>query len=232
MKKLIIMVFAFLLSQHVYGAGTGKVIAYKGKVYLLRYQKGYKKVPVKRNLLINSKDIVLTERSGVVKIRLADGSNITIRSNSRIQFSFVSMKSQRINVGNGGLLSKVNKFRGKKGYHVNTPTTVTGVRGTKFIVEYNEIDKGNRVEVYGGKVSYSRDTVRIKRKMVSFNGGFKLRKMRDIHRHSVNVGKGNGYHSKGQYRSSKQKADIELLKKYEALINDFDNIEFSGWEYN
>ncbi len=234
MKTLMIMVFAltFLINLNVYGAGTGKVTAYKGKAYLLQYQNGYKKVAIRRNLSVHPKDIVLTKGSGVVKIRMADGSSVTIRPNSRVQFSFVSSKSQRINVGNGGLLSKVNKLRGKKGYHVNTPTTVAGVRGTKFIVEYNEADKGNRIDVYEGKVSYSRESVNIRRKMVPHNGGFKMQKMRDIRRSRESVGKGDGLYSKGKSGSSKLKADPKLLKDYEALIGSSDDIEISGWEYN
>ncbi len=234
MKKLITMVFALtlLLNLDAFAAGTGKVIAFKGKAYLLQYQRGYKKVPIKRNMLVHSKDIVLTKASAVVKIRLADGSSVTIRPNSRIQFAFVSNKSQRINVGNGGMLSKVNKLRGKKGYHVDTPTTVAGVRGTKFIVEYNEADKSNRIDVYDGKVSYSRETVRIKNKMVPHNGGFKMQKMRDIHRSRKRVGKGGRLEFKDKSRMSKQSADPKLLKEYESLMDGSDNIEVSGWEYN
>ncbi len=234
MKKILIasLLLALTITSYSGGqGGNGKVVAYKGKVYILQYQKGYKQIRVTKNIKIYPKDIVLTKRASVVKIRLADGSHVTIKPNSRVQFSYVSKKSQRISLGRGGLLSKVNKLRSKKGFAVNTPSSLAGVRGTKFVVEYDENAKQNKIDVYEGQVNLNHDVVTTKKTSLKvgnrrFNG-----KTRVINRRKSALKKGNAITYGNRGRSKKRTANTKLLKTYESMIED-EAIEVSGWEYN
>ncbi len=234
MKKILIasLLLAFTMTSYTKGQrGNGKVVAYKGKVYILQYQKGYKQIRVTKNIRIYPKDIILTKRYSVVKVRLADGSYVTIKPNSRVQFSYVSQKSQRISLGKGGLLSKVNKLRSKKGFAVNTPSSLAGVRGTKFVVEYDENSEQNKIDVYEGQVNLNRDVVtkkkisrKIGNKRVSGN-------VRVINRRKSALKKGNAITYGNRGRSKKRSSNAKLLKTYESMIES-EAIEVSGWEYN
>jgi hypothetical protein len=215
MKKIIFTVFVMLAvsltSISLYAKGNGKVIAVKGKVYIMKYRRAYKKVQLTKGQLIYPNDIILTSKNGIVRIALADRSQVTIRQNSRVKFSLVSSKSQRIKVGKGGLLAKVSKLRGKKGFNVNTPHGVAGVRGTKFSVEYDEDVKKNDVDVYHGTVDYSRDG--------------------RVSRSTISLGKGKAASDSKRGGIRLRKSDPKTLKKYESLFDESgDNI--SIWELN
>ncbi len=235
MKKILLLaslLFALTITSYAKGQrGNGKVVAYKGKVYILQYQKGYKQIPITRNKRIYPKDIILTKASSVVKIRLADGSHVTIKPNSRVQFSYISQKSQRISLGKGGLLSKVNKLRSKKGFAVNTPTSLAGVRGTKFVVEYDENAKQNNIDVYEGQVNLDHDVVTKKKTSRKIGNRRFTGVARVINRRKSTLKKGNAITYGNRGRSKKRSSNPKLIKTYESMIES-DAIEVSGWEYN
>ncbi len=214
MRKLIFTFFIILTvtitSISLYARGNGKVTAIKGKVFIMKYRKAYKKSSLRKGQTILPNDIILTSKNGIVKIVLADRSVVTIRQNSRVKFSLVSSKSQRIKVGRGGILAKVSKLRSKKGFNVNTPNGVAGVRGTKFSVEYDENDRKNDVDVYHGSVNYTRDG--------------------RVSRSTVSLGKGKAATS-GKNGLELRKSDPKTLKKYQTLFDESgENI--SIWELN
>jgi hypothetical protein len=193
-------------------SGNGKINFVQGKAYILQYTRGYKKIAAKVNQLVTPQDIIMTEAKAIVKVRLADGSSIHVRGNSRVKFAFVSKRSQQINVGKGGVLSQVSKLQSRKSFQVTTPTAVAGVRGTKFIVEHDEKSEDSSVDVYEGKVALS-----------SYEGN---------KRSSSNLEGGNAlYLSKSQSRSFKRSADPNILRKYESAVDEAATL-ISGWEFN
>jgi hypothetical protein len=203
-----------LTTSAVYaGGGNGKVLALKGTVHIMQYKKAYKKVPLVRNQTIYPRDIIITSKNGVAVIGLADGSRITIKQNSRVKFSLVSRKSQRIKVSNGGILAKVKKLKSQKGFSVNSPSGVAGVRGTKFSVEYDEKSKDKKVDVYEGEVDYSQD-YHTQRQKVKLPSG-----------KAVSVKKGN------KRMIKVRKSDPKTLKKYNKILEEFTE-NLNGWEFN
>ncbi|MDH4128853.1 MAG: FecR domain-containing protein [Spirochaetota bacterium] len=234
MRKLLsfISIFTFFFTLNVFAKqeSNGKVIALKGDVYILEYQKGYKKTRLFVKAVVNPQDIILTSENGAVKIKLADGSSIFIKQNSRIKFSFVSKKSQRIQVSEGGILSRVSKLTVNKGFSVNTPNSVAGVRGTKFIVEHDENKKENRVDVYEGKVDYDQISVSRAKKIESVRGKIVTGHERKYSKKSQAITKGGAISASSDSSSTKRSINNELLNKYESLIDE--DVNISGWEFN
>ncbi len=191
--------------------GNGKVIAVKGLAYIMEYRKTFKKSILYKGKTILPNDIILTSKNGKVRIMFADKSVVTIRQNSRVKFSLVSKKSQRMKVGRGGILAKVNKLRSKKGFNVNTPQGVVGVRGTKFVVEYDEDLNKKDVDVYKGSVDYYKDG--------------------RISRSHINLQAGKAASSYKQSGFQVRKSSYKTLRKYESLFEESgENI--SIWELN
>ncbi len=204
---LIIMSFTLTL----FGRSNGKISVLLGKVYIMEYRKAYKKSLLTANKTISPKDIILTTSNGIVIVRFPDKSSIIVRPNSRVQFSFMSTRSQMINLGNGGVMARVNRLRYKKGFNVNTPNSLAGVRGTQFIVEYNENSKEYNVDVYSGRVNYKPKSKK--------------------NRVTLNLDKGNALHYDNKKLSSVRISNKETLKKYEEFMKKLSS-NISGWEFN
>lgn len=208
--------------------GHGEILAYKGKVYVLEYKKGYKKVEVTGNRSIEPKDIIMTGKKSRVKIRLADGSEAIIKENSRIEFGFLSEKSQRIEVGTGGIMSKVNKVTVKKGYSVNSPESFIGVRGTQYVVEYDENKKTSNVDVYEGAVNIKR---KLKKKVLTQGENKQINYKHQIRSSETYVKQGKGITYSNKKILKVRDSSEERLKNYEGLAKEQAK-EISGWEYD
>jgi len=214
MRKLILLftILTLIVCVDLYGGNNGKITYVKGNAYILQYSNSFKKSLARTNQSVAPQDIIQTEKGAAVKIRLADGSEVVVKDNSRVQFAYVSKKSQRINVGTDGVLSSVNKLKSQKGFNVNTPTSVAGVRGTKFIVEYDETKSSSSVDVYEGKVELGRD--------------------KENSRMTTDITAGSALSMSSKDAAMiKRTSDPETLKNYEAMVEEA-AASVSGWEYN
>ncbi len=95
-------------------------------------------------------DIIKTDKSAFCIILLEDGHIVKISANSEVSVSFLLSEKIEIKLINGKLRAKVSKLQPKKEFNVITPTSVCAVRGTDFLVEYQ--DGITKVEVYEGFV--------------------------------------------------------------------------------
>lgn len=127
----------------VWAEAVGQVKAVSGDVMLLR---GAAQTPATVGALVEKADAVVTGADGRVGITFIDNSRFSVGPNSRVAFEkFVFNPTTR----EGAFLTKVD--RGAIGVisghiahsdpdamKVQTPTTILGVRGTRFLVQINE----------------------------------------------------------------------------------------------
>ncbi|WP_061260820.1 lipoprotein LipL45 [Leptospira interrogans] len=102
-------------------------------------------------------DKVSTKQKSKVDIQFADGSAIRISENSVIDFDALSINSHgnsdtRLALVSGKVFAKVNKASKEDQFSVVTPTAISGVRGTSFIVDRSKSDKAV-VKVLEGAVA-------------------------------------------------------------------------------
>ena len=117
---------------------AGEVISLEGKALLKRQGKKYRlKVGVK----VKRGDVIVTGRRAKVTILLRDGSTVTIRERTRLMIKEMKREKRRLQALFALFVGKVrfavsSLYRKLKGsyFQVETPTAVTGVRGTEFAV--------------------------------------------------------------------------------------------------
>lgn len=121
----------------------GQVKAVSGDVVLIR---GEARTPATAGALIEKADTVATGVDGRVGITFIDNSRFSVGPNSRVAFAkFVFNPTTR----EGAFLTKVDRgaisvisghiaHSDPDAMQVQTPTTILGVRGTRFLVQINE----------------------------------------------------------------------------------------------
>jgi hypothetical protein len=144
---LIIANLCFLCFTEAFGQ-TAKITASKGKVTVKRLDKDW--VPAKVGMILNEGDIIKTEwrsRATLKLIGKKKSSAIYIRPGSELLIAKLSRNEKTgneeslLDLAIGNILIKAQKLE-KEGdkFEVKTPTSVTGVRGTKFSVEVVSIE--------------------------------------------------------------------------------------------
>jgi hypothetical protein len=124
-------------------AEIGQIKNTTGQVFLLRNNN---QQPAKPGDLVEQADIVITGTNGSVGITLIDNSRLSAGPNSRVefkQFRFnpTTQEGESLSQLHRGTLAIVSGQIAKRApdaMKVQTPTTILGVRGTKFAVKVEE----------------------------------------------------------------------------------------------
>jgi hypothetical protein len=126
-----------------HAAEIGQIKNTAGQVFLLRNNN---QQPAKARDIVEQADIIVTGSDGSVGITLIDNSRLSVGPNSRVefkQFRFnpTTQEGESLTQLHRGTLAIVSGQIAKRSpdaMKVQTPTTILGVRGTKFAVKVEE----------------------------------------------------------------------------------------------
>ncbi len=145
-RRLVFLCLFFFTAGAVQAqaADLAGVVTYtSGDAWLLRGQ-GMRAVPVDTKIFAG--DVVVTKRSGRVKLAMQDGSIIYVGGRTRIAVEDYLLKKKSLKRGSFHLLWGKARFLVKKlvesgaDFSVRTKTVTVGVRGTQFAVIYPVVD--------------------------------------------------------------------------------------------
>ncbi len=122
---------------------------YLGKVKLIR---GGKAIKMKKGLSVGNGDIIKTGKGSIVELKYTDNSKVSIKPHTTVKIGSKHVEgSEGVSVVSGRIVGKFVKL--KKGRHkLYTPTTVAGVRGTKFQIA---VSRGgdSKIDLYKGRLA-------------------------------------------------------------------------------
>ena len=126
-----------------HAAEIGQIKNTAGQVFLLRNNN---QQPAKPGDLIEQADVIVTGSNGSVGVTLIDNSRLSAGPNTRVefkQFRFnpTTQEGESLTQLHRGTLAIVSGQIAKRSadaMKVQTPTTILGVRGTKFAVKVEE----------------------------------------------------------------------------------------------
>ncbi|MBT7610095.1 MAG: FecR domain-containing protein [Bacteriovoracaceae bacterium] len=131
---------------------AGKIVRLKGKVTVLRPHT-MEAVRLKEGDFVYEDSSILATKKSFVKIKLIDDSILTIGPSSKAVVVLSKQKSGSIiTLLKGTLRAKVQKNK-KKQLYIKTKSAAMGVRGTEFMVIYNEQAKRTSLLTYSGNVA-------------------------------------------------------------------------------
>ncbi|MCO4793052.1 MAG: FecR domain-containing protein [Bacteriovoracaceae bacterium] len=145
MTKFLISIFCLLLTTSLF-AREGRVIRIRGEAYA-RFLKSKKPVRLYKGHKVKGNALVTTKKKSFVKIKFEDGSIISLGPNAKIALSQNNKKKPRlVELLRGKIRGIVDpKSKGTKGYkhkmYVSTRSASIGIRGTDFLLIYNEKNK-------------------------------------------------------------------------------------------
>lgn len=140
-----------------------KVVAFRGAVQIV--QAG-RPIPASLDMRIKEGAALETGADGFVTLLLADGSRMSMPSNTRLRIA--RMRTYRINRGadldfvveRGRAETRATPLNNANSrFRVRTPLAVTAVRGTVFRVSFSEAGSASTAEVVEGKVSVDHTVV-------------------------------------------------------------------------
>jgi hypothetical protein len=151
MMKLAIV---FLLTLSTLGAGV-KVIKVKGKVSAL-YPHTLKAVYLKKGDVLPEDTSILTKSRSFVKLKYEDGSTVSLGPKSKIVIakSITKKKAGVLSLLTGQIRAKVKKEKTADNKLIlKTRTAALGVRGTDFLVVFNEENNAVSLVTFEGEVA-------------------------------------------------------------------------------
>jgi len=106
-----------------------------------------------RGLVLPAETLISTQDDGRMLLRLADGSNLLVRSNTRLVLKQPEAGAWRyVQLMIGHVRAEIQKrLGGAPGFQIGTPSAVISVRGTSFDVEVNRTGI-TEVDVHEGVV--------------------------------------------------------------------------------
>lgn len=141
MRKLIIgfAVAALLVSSPAL-AEIGRIKSHVGMVAI---QRGGAMIAARPGLALEQGDILVTGKTGRVGVAFLDNTRMALGPNSKVTLSEFAYDRARqtgtfvtsVNRGSLGVVSGNIAKSKRDAMRVRTPTSVLGVRGTKFVVE-------------------------------------------------------------------------------------------------
>ena len=131
---------AMLLAAQPAYAEIGRIKSHFGPVSI---QRGRSMIAARPGLALEQGDVVLTGKTGRVGIAFLDNTRMALGPNSKITLSEFSYDRSRqtgtfvtsVNRGSLGVVSGNIAKSKRDAMRVRTPTSMLGVRGTKFVVE-------------------------------------------------------------------------------------------------
>jgi len=121
-------------------AEIGRIKTFVG---MAQVKRGSQVIPASAGLKLEETDLLITGKDGRMGIAFTDDTRIAVGPNSNIQVrqykydrtqqtgNFVA----RVNKGSLGVVSGKIAKSAKNAMQVHTPTTILGVRGTRFVVD-------------------------------------------------------------------------------------------------
>jgi hypothetical protein len=143
---------------HGTAPGKGRIESIKGKVELKRagmpqFSRAY------RGMVVNPGDEILTGAQSKAVLTLETTAVNGLGEKSQYSLNRLEVNPEtktvhaKIGVSKGKLWSEVGRLKTKDSrFEIETPTAVTGVRGTVFLVEVEEETEKTNVSVVAGKV--------------------------------------------------------------------------------
>lgn len=109
---------------------------------------------------VYAKDIIIAGKDSRAKIVMVDKNVLNISPDSKIEIQTYVFKPEEnkknvvLNVLYGKVRSSVEqKYDGEKNkFHVKTPSAVAGVRGTDFLVSFNQSNQSSQIVTFSGQV--------------------------------------------------------------------------------
>ena len=145
LSQIVLVVCAAIAASAgpAHAAEIGQIKNTAGQVFLLRNNN---QQPAKPGDLIEQADVIITGSNGSVGVTLIDNSRLSAGPNTRIefkQFRFnpTTQEGESLTQLHRGTLAIVSGQIAKRSpdaMKVQTPTTILGVRGTKFAVKVEE----------------------------------------------------------------------------------------------
>jgi hypothetical protein len=152
------MFLSFTLSNSAFAsAAYGILMVVKGEVVI---QQKDKVTPAKVGLKVQPGDTVITKKDARAKLVMVDKNIINISPDSKFVMEKYeynpeeNKKGALLNVIYGKVRTTVNqKYDGEQNkFQVKTKSSVAGVRGTDFLVSYNDVTNTSKVVTFEGKV--------------------------------------------------------------------------------
>lgn len=159
MNYLILLV-TFLSTHHAFAVDSsrcGDVNQLKGKVFILKENVSHWD-PVTAEVKICEGDTLETKAASKLLLSLPGGNQLRLNSNTKIKIKkslFEKTRKQSlIHLFFGQIRNEVNtKYDAKKDfYRVETKSVIAGVRGTDFLVQYDEQSQSSEVTSFEGLV--------------------------------------------------------------------------------
>jgi hypothetical protein len=145
LPQIVLVVWAVLAAAAgpAHAAEIGQIKNTAGQVFLLRNNN---QQPAKPGDLLEQADVIITGSNGSVGVTLIDNSRLSAGPNTRVefkQFRFnpTTQEGESLTQLHRGTLAIVSGQIAKRSpdaMKVQTPTTILGVRGTKFAVKVEE----------------------------------------------------------------------------------------------
>ena len=141
MRKLFILsALAALASAQPAWAEIGRIKTHVGEVQVIR---GGQAMTARPGLKLQEGDVIATGKTGRVGIALLDNTRMAVGPKSRITLDEFAYDRSRqtgssvtsVNRGSLGVVSGNIAKSKRDAMRVRTPTSMLGVRGTKFVVE-------------------------------------------------------------------------------------------------
>ncbi|MFT6070789.1 MAG: hypothetical protein ACJAT2_000650 [Bacteriovoracaceae bacterium] len=146
-----ILIIFFLCTSYVKASEIATVVKAKGIVY-----KAFSnKKPLKKGSLLKRKDVLITEKSSFVRIKMLDDTVITLGSNSslmlqRFRFTNKEKRAFSIKLMRGKLRANIVNKSKSDSLKFETDSVSLGVRGTELLMNAGEVTK---VAVISGRVA-------------------------------------------------------------------------------
>lgn len=120
-------------------AEVARVKSHAGQAFVVR---GGTQMPARPGLVVEAKDTLLTRRDGRLALTFIDNTRFALGPNSQVSVSkfLFDRRTQRgefeaqVNRGSLAVVSGQIAKSQKDAMKVRTPTTLLGVRGTRFVV--------------------------------------------------------------------------------------------------
>ncbi|MDD5428891.1 MAG: FecR domain-containing protein [Candidatus Omnitrophica bacterium] len=151
MKKLTVITLAVLVvfaATSCFAAETvrqAKVMSTSGDTMLKKAGESLW-LPAKTDMIVNQGDTIKTAKGSSAILNLGGAGNVEVKENSQlsvarlVQDADTGDKKTLLDLAMGEVFIKAEKLRNKEEkFEVKTPTSIVGVRGTKFSVKVEAV---------------------------------------------------------------------------------------------
>lgn len=141
--KMLIALAVVLNAGASIAAAPGEIGRIKRSVGIASIERGKTKVATAPGVQLQPGDVLVTGKDGQISLTFIDDTRFSVGPNSRVavnRFDYDRTKQTgafltEVNRGSLGVVSGQIAKSGRDAMKVRTPTSLLGVRGTRFIVE-------------------------------------------------------------------------------------------------